>query len=576
MSDHALPSAQQGTKRTLSGSTRPKHQTVSSKASTSHLSHAPSSASLLQDESPITPDIFAHIDAIKHIDDKLIFELLRSARFYASIAPGSSASADSSRRNSTVPSLCSDSRSSIASSAMFSLFSKPSLGSLRSAASQPESSPLSRSKSHMELRQPSIKSDRSASSSSHSSLTRSRSVRHDSAATVEKPLPPVPMKDGQGQPVPPQATKNYACTFCEQTFKHRAYWLCHEEELHEQPRRWTCPDCYRSFFAEKKYRKHHYESHGCSSCGMKKDAERTLNVTERCSMQGVIEGREGKPVRNKTCAEKAMLRVHNKKAYGCGFCVTLCRSWSERCDHVARHYETGVSKNDWCFTNVVKSLLLQSELAIAWEKLMTKEHGMDKATWPAFVWDKREARDLVRSMEQNGMIHEKVKEIARSAYDHAHADKTKAADDAPLVPTDVAPPKHEPVEEQNPTPAAQYLLPMPTEQRPHSTPVLSQQPMQFPHHPHHSTFSISSMPDPPPAYNGSQRASKEFELLSQAIDEQLASGPFVVDFDFTPAWDPMQMSPQPPPHQEDIVAFTHPGAYSAFTAAHPDKGTWPL
>ncbi|KAB2576817.1 Zinc finger C2H2-type protein [Lasiodiplodia theobromae] len=576
MSEQGLPPAQQGTKRTLSGSTRPKH----SKAPTAHLSQAPSATSLLQEESPITPEIFAHIDAIKHIDDKLIFELLRSARFYASIGAGSSSSADSSRRNSTVPSLCSDNRSdnrsSIASSAMFSLFSKPSLGSLRSATSQSSSSSLSRSKSHMELRQPSIKSDRSASSASNSSLSRSRSVRHDSATTMEKPLPPVPMKDAQGQAVPSQPTKNYACTFCDQTFKHRAYWLCHEEELHEQPRRWTCPDCYRSFFAEKKYRKHHYESHGCSSCGMKKDAERSLNATERCSMQGVIEGREGKPVRNKTCAEKAMLRVHNKKAYGCGFCVTLCRSWSERCDHVARHYETGVSKNDWCFTNVVKSLLLQSELAIAWEKLMTKEHTIDKTTWPNFVWDKREARDLVRSMEQNGMVHDKVKEIARSAYDHAHIEESKTIEeDTPSVLADVPPPKQEPLEEQNPTPATQYLLPMPTEQRPHSTPVLSQNPIQHPIHPHHSTFSVSSMPDPP-AYTGTQRASKEFELLSQAIDEQLASGPFVVDFDFNPPWDPMQMSPQQPPHQEDIVAFTHPGAYSAFTAAHPDKGAWPL
>ncbi|KAK7733618.1 hypothetical protein SLS57_000633 [Botryosphaeria dothidea] len=574
MSEDILVPAQQGTKRTLSGSSRPKHQTVSSKASTAALSQAPTSTTLLHEESPITPEIFAHIDAIKHIDDKLIFELLRSARFYASIG-----SAESSRRTSAVPSLCSDNRSSIASSAMFSLFSKPSNSSLRTTSTTESSTRLARSKSHMELRRPSTKSDRSEASSNVSSLSKSRSVRHDSV-TTEKPLPPVPMKQGQSVPqhVTTQPTKNYACTFCDQTFKHRAYWLTHEEELHEQPRRWTCPDCYRSFFAEKKYRKHHYESHGCSTCGLKKDAERSLNVTERCSMQPVIEGKEGKPVRSKTCAEKAMLRVHNKKAYGCGFCVSLCRSWSERCDHVARHYEAGVAKNDWCFTNVVKSLLLQSELAIAWEKLMSKEHGMDRTAWPVFEWDKREARDLVRSMEQNGMVHEKVKEIARNAYDLAHTQETTTAEEPSPAP---GAHKQEQVEEPSPAPENRYLQPTPqlSEQRPHSTPVMVQQGFEHHHDPSRNTFSVASMPNPPPAYNpagGSQRASKEFELLSQAIDEQLASGPFVVDFDFNPAWDPMQMSPQQPSAQEDIVAFTHPGAYSAFTEAHPEKGGWPL
>lgn len=82
MSDDILVPAQQGTKRTLSGSSRPKHATVSSKASTAALSTASTPAAMLQEESPITPEIFQHIDAIKHIDDKLIFELLRSARFY--------------------------------------------------------------------------------------------------------------------------------------------------------------------------------------------------------------------------------------------------------------------------------------------------------------------------------------------------------------------------------------------------------------------------------------------------------------------------------------------------------------
>lgn len=85
MSGELVHPAHQGTKRTLSGSSRPKHQTMSSKASTAGFSTTSSATSMLQDESPVTPEVFQHIDAIKHIDDKLIFELLRSARFYGKL-----------------------------------------------------------------------------------------------------------------------------------------------------------------------------------------------------------------------------------------------------------------------------------------------------------------------------------------------------------------------------------------------------------------------------------------------------------------------------------------------------------
>ncbi|KAF2092060.1 hypothetical protein K490DRAFT_61504 [Saccharata proteae CBS 121410] len=71
--------AAQGTKRTHSGSHR--HPSTSNASSTTTgLSENPISSLALR--SPVTPEILNHIDAIKHLEDWRIAELLQSARHY--------------------------------------------------------------------------------------------------------------------------------------------------------------------------------------------------------------------------------------------------------------------------------------------------------------------------------------------------------------------------------------------------------------------------------------------------------------------------------------------------------------
>ncbi|KAK8243285.1 hypothetical protein IWZ00DRAFT_362149 [Phyllosticta capitalensis] len=384
---------------------------------------------------------------------------------------------------------------------MFSFFINASKSSSVDGASLPSNSsrPLSRMPSLSSKpslsRKPSISSafrfSRKVSTSSTSSTATTNSskfsTRKDSGIVVQdKPLPPLPPKDAkpltskpsiskpkphqppkaephhrryQSQPQQPVTAKPvvlpkpvtlYACTFCPYTSYSKGHWQLHEEEYHEQPIRWTCPDsrCHRYFFSEGKYRRHHAETHGCRGCAVDRDEERRLCATSAAAAQLAGSGEAHHKRLNempKICAEHAMLRVHSKRAFGCGFCVRLLRSWGDRCEHVARHYErgdagngvqvapvpaesrrasmTGGTKADWDFSLLVGSLMQQRVLAGAWEQLLTERHGTDKRAWPRMRWEGRskESRELVRLMEQTGMIRNKVRSTAELAYELGRA-----------------------------------------------------------------------------------------------------------------------------------------------------------
>ncbi|KAF2141442.1 uncharacterized protein K452DRAFT_298812 [Aplosporella prunicola CBS 121167] len=360
-----------------------------------HVAAASLQVNVEEKASPVTPDIYRHIDAIKHLDDALIIELLRSARFYTKITPAAAATTTihtphSRKVSAEVPDLVSDDGSS-------SPETRPALSTHKTSPSVPTLRLSSRSRPGMPQR----------AASDGQVLRR---------AAEEKPLPvaPAAAEGGAGcsKTDDSQRPKLYVCTFCDEAFRTKAYWKTHEEEMHEQPKRWTCPDCYRTFHAEKKYRRHHAESHGCKHCAPSRKHHHHSDGRKTASSSS---GSQSASARK--CADRSVLQLHKKAAYGCGFCVTLLTSWSERCSHVAAHFERGRPRADWSTSNVVKSLMLQPQLAGAWEALLTREHGPDRAHWPWFGWRRRESRELLRSMEQQGMVRERAKALAKAAYD---------------------------------------------------------------------------------------------------------------------------------------------------------------
>ena len=89
--------------------------------------------------------------------------------------------------------------------------------------------------------------------------------------------------------------------------------------------------------------------------------------------------------------------MHDKDAWGCGFCACLLTSWEERCEHIASHFEEK-GNTKWNFTNVVLGLLKQVEVARAWNNMMMQRHG-DEQNWPTLAWESKKCNRLRYKLE---------------------------------------------------------------------------------------------------------------------------------------------------------------------------------
>lgn len=175
------------------------------------------------------------------------------------------------------------------------------------------------------------------------------------------------------------APKNFACTFCDKALKSKPYWKSHEEEFHEQRLTWRCPDCEQIFHAGKRFREHHTKLHGCEHCKQPRES-------------GQPTSRKASP-----CVKKYEIVMHDKDAWGCGFCACLLTTWEERCEHIASHFEEK-SSTKWNFTNVVLGLLKQTEVAHAWNQMMLQRHG-DEQNWPSLAWESKKCNRLRYKLE---------------------------------------------------------------------------------------------------------------------------------------------------------------------------------
>ncbi|KAF2259760.1 hypothetical protein CC78DRAFT_571676 [Lojkania enalia] len=172
--------------------------------------------------------------------------------------------------------------------------------------------------------------------------------------------------------------KNFACTFCDKALKSKPYWKSHEEEFHEQRLTWRCPDCEQIFHAGKRFREHHTKLHGCENCKQPRES-------------GQPTSRKASP-----CVKKYEIVMHDKDAWGCGFCGCLLTTWEERCEHIALHFEEKRSK--WNFTNVILGLLKQADVAQAWNLFISQRHG-EQQNWPKFTWESKKCNRLRYKLE---------------------------------------------------------------------------------------------------------------------------------------------------------------------------------
>ncbi|CAI6084837.1 unnamed protein product [Clonostachys chloroleuca] len=147
----------------------------------------------------------------------------------------------------------------------------------------------------------------------------------------------------------------YWCTSCETSFKRKYDWKRHEDEFHERWRKYPCPEpgCNRSFWGSNSFNQHHKQCHGCTTCPH---------------------------------AEKVVRFLRKRKYWACGFCSALHPARERHVEHVARHFESGMTKGEWMHSRVVYGLLHQPLIHEAWDALVNSKQSDYSGRRPRFSW----------------------------------------------------------------------------------------------------------------------------------------------------------------------------------------------
>ncbi|KFA47458.1 hypothetical protein S40293_02117 [Stachybotrys chartarum IBT 40293] len=213
----------------------------------------------------------------------------------------------------------------------------------------------------------------SSGSSGHASIWSTHSAQSNmswqTTSTCPRSQAPLPMLPpntppasaglmGGGNPSALQAANKpniYWCTSCETSFKRKYDWKRHEDEFHERWRKYPCPEpgCNRSFWGSNSFNQHHKQCHGCKTCPH---------------------------------AEKVVKFLRKRKYWACGFCSALHPARERHVEHVARHFESGLTKGEWMHSRVVYGLLRQPLIHEAWDALVASKQSECEGRRPQFSW----------------------------------------------------------------------------------------------------------------------------------------------------------------------------------------------
>ncbi|KAM5347203.1 hypothetical protein ACJ41O_010208 [Fusarium nematophilum] len=199
-----------------------------------------------------------------------------------------------------------------------------------------------------------------STNSGQSSMSWQSSTSTGARSQAPLPLPPSNPVSGplgaMGAPTGTTGKTNiYWCTSCETSFKRKYDWKRHEDEFHERWRKYPCPEpgCNRSFWGSNSFNQHHKQCHGCKTCPH---------------------------------AEKVVKFLRKRKYWACGFCSALHPARERHVEHVARHFESGMTKGDWMHSRVVYGLLHQPLIHEAWDALVVSKQPEYNGRRPQFSW----------------------------------------------------------------------------------------------------------------------------------------------------------------------------------------------
>jgi hypothetical protein len=189
-----------------------------------------------------------------------------------------------------------------------------------------------------------------------STVRRSKSIdtlrQHAKAKTVEKRGGVILEKKHTRRP-------RFYCTFCEKRFHDKAEWIKHEKMVHMPEELWIC--CPRTgefparcpFCSKSQPSPAHLAEHNYLSCQAKPLSERTFNKQDHF-LQHINQEHKlstwQKPIRLTELLEAWRHPLPLKEghlALHCGFCGRTFARYSERIEHVAAHFLSGLDMMSW-------------------------------------------------------------------------------------------------------------------------------------------------------------------------------------------------------------------------------------
>ena len=136
----------------------------------------------------------------------------------------------------------------------------------------------------------------------------------------------------------------------------------------------------------KRHMKEHESLYPCNMCA---GSGKTRSFSRKINLQRHLETHGFSNDESSTLAD-TWKKTHEKKYFGCGFCVILCTSLTEQLSHIdSEHFRKFRSISEWDTNKVIRGLLTQPDLFLVVQKLLGQSFGISEdLSWhPSTIYE---------------------------------------------------------------------------------------------------------------------------------------------------------------------------------------------
>ena len=139
-----------------------------------------------------------------------------------------------------------------------------------------------------------------------------------------------------------------------------------------------CPICQKTIGTCDGWKRHMKEHESLYPCNMCARSGKTRSFSRKINLQRHLETHGFSNDESSTLAD-TWKKTHEKKYFGCGFCVILCTSLTEQLSHIdSEHFRNFRSISEWDTNKVIRGLLMQPDLSPIVQELLAQSFGISE------------------------------------------------------------------------------------------------------------------------------------------------------------------------------------------------------